>query len=267
VLDTGLFSARGVDRFGWAHQTYAEFLAARYCTRRQMPIEQIRSLIFHPSDQGQRLIPQLYEVAAWMSVMNAEILKAVAASEAESLDRLNAKLHDELPAVRDLWNTSAGGLSPKDEQEVADYVVRHLRDDLRGRGIIVNREVQIRRGIGDRTGQRTDIYVGAVAPGQDDSNSDHICAIVEVKGNWNPDLSSAMETQLRDRYLKDNHCANGLYLVAWFSCAKWSENDSRKKRCSPLSLSEATDSVSRQAATLSSDNVQIRSYILDASLS
>ena len=85
VLDTGLFSSRGADQFGWAHQTYAEFLAARYCKRRQMPIAQIRSLIFHPSDQGRKLIPQLHEVAAWMSAMDAEILKAVAGSDPEAL--------------------------------------------------------------------------------------------------------------------------------------------------------------------------------------
>lgn len=30
ALDTGLFSSRGVGRMGWAHQTYAEFLAAYY---------------------------------------------------------------------------------------------------------------------------------------------------------------------------------------------------------------------------------------------
>ena len=85
VLDTGLFSSRGTNRIGWAHQTYAEFLTARYCNRRKMPIEQIRPLIFHPSDQGRRLIPQLHEVAAWMSVTDAEILKAVANSDLEAL--------------------------------------------------------------------------------------------------------------------------------------------------------------------------------------
>ena len=30
ALGSGLFSARGPERLGWAHQTYAEFLAAHY---------------------------------------------------------------------------------------------------------------------------------------------------------------------------------------------------------------------------------------------
>jgi hypothetical protein len=185
----------------------------------------------------------------------------------ESLDRLHLNLHGELPAVRDIWNTHREELSPKDEEEVADYIVRHLRADLRGRGIIVNREVQIRKGIGSGTGQRTDIHVDAVAREEGNGNSDQICAIVELKGNWNAELSSAMETQLRDRYLKDNRCGNGLYVVAWFSCTKWSDADSRKKHLSPMSLPDARDYFSQQATDLSQGGFWIRSYVLDASLS
>lgn len=185
----------------------------------------------------------------------------------EALDRLGVKFHDELPAVRDIWNTGNEGFAPKDEQEVADYVVRYLREDLRGRGIIVNREVQIRRGIGGGTGQRTDIHVDAVVRERAGGNSDEICAIIEVKGNWNAELSSAMETQLRDRYLKENSCWNGLYLVAWFNCAKWSEADSRKKHLCALLLPDARESFSRQASALSTGGLCIRSYVLDASLS
>jgi hypothetical protein len=185
----------------------------------------------------------------------------------ESLDRLNVRLHDELPAVRDIWNTHKEEFSPKNEEEVADYIVRHLRADLRGRGIIVNREVQIRKGIGGGTGQRTDIHVDAVAPEEGNGNSDQVCAILEVKGNWNAELSSAMETQLRDRYLKQFRCVTGLYLVAWFSCTKWSDADSRKQHLSPMSLPDARDYFSQQATALSTGGFWVRSYVLDASLS
>lgn len=185
----------------------------------------------------------------------------------ESLNRLHSKLHGELPAARDVWNTSREGYSPKDEQEVADYITRHLDEDLRGRGIIVNREVQIRRGIGEGTGQRTDIHIDAVVPGGRSGNYDRIYAIIEVKGNWNAELLSAMETQLRDRYLKENRCRNGVYLIAWFTCAKWSEADARRKQCSRMSLPEAQSFLSQQANELSKDDYWIRSYVLDVSLS
>jgi hypothetical protein len=50
-----------------------------------MSIKQIRPLIFHPSNQGQKLVPQLHEVAAWMAVTNSNVLGAVAASDPEAL--------------------------------------------------------------------------------------------------------------------------------------------------------------------------------------
>ena len=90
---------------------------------------------------------------------------------------------------------------------------------------------------------------------------------MEVKGNWDEELHSAMETQLRDRYLKENRCKNGLYLVAWVTSAKWSEADARKKQCPRMSSSEAREFFSRQATELSKDGYLIRSYVLDVSLS
>ena len=85
VLNTGLFSSRGPNRIGWAHQTYSEFLAARFCKAKSMPVQQIRALLFHPSGQELRLIPQLHELAAWISAMDVEILNAVTASDPETL--------------------------------------------------------------------------------------------------------------------------------------------------------------------------------------
>ena len=184
----------------------------------------------------------------------------------ESLDRLHLKLHGEIPASRDLWSNRKDNWWPKDEQDLADYVTRHLSDDLRGRGIIVNREVQIRRGIGDGTGQRTDIHVDAVISDASDSNYERLYVIVEVKGNWNSELLGAMETQLRDRYLKNNKCRDGIYLVGWFSCPKWDDTDSRKKQCSTMTLSEAKSFLAKQAEALSGSGVQIESHVLDVSL-
>jgi hypothetical protein len=81
------------------------------------------------------------------------------------------------------------------------------------------------------------------------------------------ELISAMETQLRNRYLKDNRCRNGLYLIAWFTCEKWVNTDNRKKGCSRMSLAEAREFFVQQAQTLSMDGTIIHSYVLDVSLS
>ena len=44
-----------------------------------------------------------------------------------------------------------------------------------------------------------------------------VSVIVEVKGCWHPELGTAIESQLAERYLKNNECQHGLYLVGWFS--------------------------------------------------
>ena len=69
VLNTGLFSARGNGKIGWAHQTYGEYLAARYIVRHQLPWRQIQSLLFQdPLKIGIfQVVPQLYEVGAWLA--------------------------------------------------------------------------------------------------------------------------------------------------------------------------------------------------------
>lgn len=47
---TGLFSSRGANRMGFAHQTYPEFLAAWYLVQHEIPLVQVMSLIVSPED-------------------------------------------------------------------------------------------------------------------------------------------------------------------------------------------------------------------------
>jgi hypothetical protein len=70
ALDTGLFSSRGSSRLGWAHQTYAEFLAARYIIQYELPLPQVLSLIRHPVG---KVVPQLHELSAWIA-LSADLL-------------------------------------------------------------------------------------------------------------------------------------------------------------------------------------------------
>lgn len=78
VLDTGLFSARGPERMGWAHQAYAEFLAADYLVEKQVSPNTVLKLLRHP-DGG--LIPQLFAVAAWLTSLSPEVRHALIESE------------------------------------------------------------------------------------------------------------------------------------------------------------------------------------------
>jgi predicted NACHT family NTPase len=85
VLDTSLFSSRGLDRMGFAHQTYAEFLAAWYLFNHETPLEQVMTLIAALKDPESRLIPQLYETAAWLASMRDDVLQEIIKTDPDVL--------------------------------------------------------------------------------------------------------------------------------------------------------------------------------------
>jgi predicted NACHT family NTPase len=85
VLDTGLFSSRGLHRMGWAHQTYAEFLAAWYLTQHKTSLAQIKSLIFSSENPDHKLIPQLHEAAAWLASMRLDVLQEIVKTDPDVL--------------------------------------------------------------------------------------------------------------------------------------------------------------------------------------
>jgi hypothetical protein len=194
----------------------------------------------------------------------------------ESLRRLEASFRDETPAWRDVWDrlplpsaktpTStrhrrrrAFTYRPIGENEFSDYVKRHLQADLGSSGIIANREVVI------RLDERIDIRIDALARNTREEIDERLSLIIEVKGNWNPELMTAMQTQLVDRYLRDNHCQHGLYLVGWFNCDAWDSQDYRKRRAPRISIEEAQRLFDEQAATLS-QQVTVKSLMLNAAI-
>lgn len=194
-------------------------------------------------------------------VQNGEDLVAILK---ESLGRMDAKLQGETPAARFLWNKDTDGKwRPKDENELSDYVKLHLDEDLRASGVIVNREVQIRRAI-KPGGETTDIQVNALVLGAKGNVLDSVTAIIEVKGCRHTELNVAMHTQLKERYLKDNQCRHGLYLVGWYNCPQWDSDDSRKPPL--MTLPEAQNKFDAQARELSQDGVHVSSFVLNTAL-
>ena len=191
-------------------------------------------------------------------VLSAEqLLGAVRAS----LTRLNESLQGEVAEAQFLWNTVAGDLRPKDEESLSEYVAAHLERDLRGKGVIVNREVQIRRRRGDRPGERTDIHVDAVEPG--DVDGDRFRVIVEVKGNWNDELETAIDTQLVDRYLAQNQCRHGVYVVGWYASARWNPADGRKGAAENRDYTATTAHLQTRARARSAGGCHVDAIFLD----
>ncbi|MBZ5589774.1 MAG: hypothetical protein LAO05_14555 [Acidobacteriia bacterium] len=184
----------------------------------------------------------------------------------QSLMRLQDELQCETPAMQFLWADTTAHPRPKDEGALSDFVKLHLERDLRDRGVIVNREVEIRSNRTSQEGERVDIHVDAVRqlPHGDLSR---LKVVIEVKGCWNVELKSAMETQLLERYLADNPGAAGIYLVGWFNCPQWSAEDSRRHAASQFdSIEAATDYVGDQAKTLSDASTQLVATVLDVAL-
>lgn len=114
VLDTGLFSARGPEQMGWAHQGYAEFLAAEYLVEKAVLPVTVLKLLRHP-DGG--LIPQLYAVAAWMASLSPTIRDVLI--EIEPLVLLRGDLSRWCDEERGAL--AAAFLKALDEQRVTDF--------------------------------------------------------------------------------------------------------------------------------------------------
>jgi hypothetical protein len=211
-------------------------------------------------------IPELLSLAGRQHLRFVESAAQLADVILEALDRLARLLHSETPLVGFLWNEVRVQRQlrrrPKTEPQLSDFIKAFLDLDLRQRGVIVNREVQIRPAIGRGTGEITDIHVDAVRADHDPV--DRITTVVEVKGCWNPDLRSAMRTQLRDRYLRGTE-HTGIYCVGWFQCAAWDPTDTRSRAMRGTSMEAIARDLHRQARRLAPAGT-IRAAVLDLRL-
>lgn len=184
----------------------------------------------------------------------------------DSLERFEQKLHGETPENVFLWNDlGEKKFNPRTENEFSDYVKKHFIEDLKGKGIIVNREVEIRKTTGNIQGQRTDLQVDAILKQPDRDSHEIISVIVEVKGNWHSELKTAMETQLVDRYLKNNTCKYGLYLIGWFDSEMW-KDENRRRKIPKVSIEEAKIFFDEQAEKLTDNEREVRAYVVDVRL-
>ncbi|PAY17443.1 hypothetical protein CKO51_21240 [Rhodopirellula sp. SM50] len=182
---------------------------------------------------------------------------------AESLSRLQSELSGEIPAARDLWDYDKRDKTwrPVNENDLSDYIARHLRRDLDALGIVSLREVQVRQR-GEEGGEFTDLYV-TVRIQLSRGEERQIKTIVEVKGCWNREVETAMQTQLLDRYMKNNSCFFGTYVVGWFLCGQWDPADNRYKDTRKRSTTDAREYFRQQANELTGDGFVVRSIVLD----
>jgi hypothetical protein len=190
----------------------------------------------------------------------------------ESLKRLQQKLQGKTPQAFTLWDRQASSSTwqPKDENHFSDYVKNFLDDDLKLHKVMVNREVEFRRGTGGRPGERLDIQVEVYSLGHERELT-KVTAIIEVKGCWNEGLNSAMQDQLLNRYLEESQCRHGLYLIGWYFCSQWDEEHTPKKNARRFTrnfsdLSSAQIHFDEQASALSQDGKYVRAFVMNTAL-
>ncbi len=106
--------------------------------------------------------------------------------------------------------------------------------------------------------QRVDLQVRAVAT--EDRRGDHgtrPTVLIEVKGDWNAEVETALRTQLVDRYLRGKGLRCGLYVVFWFA----GEGSDAEERAQREALEQTLDA---QARALRGEGMNVLVRVIDA---
>jgi hypothetical protein len=169
----------------------------------------------------------------------------------ESLARLQKRLRGETPLAPFLWEETVPR-KPKNEGRLTDFLKNHLSNDLNRRGVLINREVEIKNWPGKGVGEKLDLLIQAGTP------SGVVSVVVEVKGCWNSGLDTAMETQLRNQYLATTAHRHGIYLVGWYGWPKGGVGCKQE-------LDTLRANIDEQARQLSTETLKLRAVVLDLS--
>ena len=143
TIRSGLFSFGGPERRTFAHQTYKEFLVARYLHRAGFSKKQIYNLISVPDERELTVAPQLEEICAWLASMEAEVFQDILGHQPEILVRGDIATID--PGVRHALVDAL--LTRVNAHAIEDWfqLFRHLKkldhptisDQLRGGSVIL----------------------------------------------------------------------------------------------------------------------------------
>jgi HEAT repeats len=178
----------------------------------------------------------------------------------QALNRIQRSLQTSQPAASpELWNTRPTN-TPKDEGELSNWLIRRLEAEL-GPELALTRESLLRGG-GKGRGKSGDILVTAPSPKGDE----RLRLLIEVKGSWEANVQSRMNTQLASEYMDETGITHAIYLVFWFDRSKWDSNDYRYAKSTFKTAEAARDFFDDQATTLSQRGRQVRAMVLDGSL-
>lgn len=93
---TQLFTERGQSRLlGWTHQTYAEFLTARFLRECGFRLETLADILY-PSGEHVQIVPALREVGAWMASVDAEMFRKLIDDDPRTLLQSDVAMIDDV---------------------------------------------------------------------------------------------------------------------------------------------------------------------------
>jgi hypothetical protein len=192
---------------------------------------------------------------------DGDLCDAVLASLGQYQEKLRA-----INPTTELWNEPAGSVKtwgPKDENNFADCLARHLNADLQAFGVTAVRESEIRQSTHAAPGDLPDIMVYAASHTGDDSR---LQVVIEVKCAWNVETVSSVQDQLHDRYLRGARC--GIHVTGYFTCDVWNGGDRRKttgfSRKRPGELIAILEAEKLRLAVTSQKRVEV--VVIDARL-
>jgi hypothetical protein len=163
-----------------------------------------------------------------------------------------------------LWNDNPR--RPKNEPAISHYIQEELKRDLRDRGVITGREVEIRPHPDFKMGESTDLLVSARAD-EYVLKSELVEAVVEVKGCWHQEVMMALRAQLIDRYLTDTGISHGIYVVGWFAADDWDPKDTRRAHCAKYTTESLQAALDKQARGESAaTQTAVDAVVLDCSV-
>jgi hypothetical protein len=181
--------------------------------------------------------------------------RALAAAVTSALEEIQRKLTGATPRSHLLWDTHSK--RPKHEDEISDYLGDELERLLVERGVVVNREVQVRRTSSSGIGERIDLLADATPDGSV-LGATRVSVPIEVKGAWNPELSTAMKQQLVGRYMRDLGVNDGVYVVLWPGLEGWAgAADGRRRKVEALREPDVRATLAAQAAALGMDGTRV----------
>ncbi len=188
-----------------------------------------------------------------------------------SLDRFAARMRD---IGQTLWNETRPNPAPGDdtrqvtkvwnpkyEPDVSGALTDHLQQEF-GEQLVVNREVLVKQTSSKGHGLAVDV----MPTGTETSGGTRLptCPI-EVKGCWNPDLFTDLETQLVADYLPAAHATRGVYVCAWFPPDQWDDHaDSRRPKAASRDRIDVAQKLTELAqASSQTGGVEVAAVVIE----